>query len=285
MRFIYLLGVIAVVFVSACVQQFSGFQGLMKLYSPEVSESPTDLIAIQNFNLIPPSPISAENDFTISFELKNIDPSKEVKSVDVCVYDTGMCVRGSDVRECSGVVSGGTPGGAKVTVGGKKEPCPYKCCEGLEKYEELSSCPRGYDCKRTSTISDPINEQYYDCKKSEMVGICNQADYKSCEDAYKLSLGETKKEMCGAQYYKYTLYKDGSNCAKFYIVAEGGLASLYAKKGGCATKSNYDSATGAVKTGDLKFAGLKKGDSIYAFAELAQAGTQYYSIFAWEGGC
>ncbi|MFQ6020598.1 MAG: hypothetical protein ACE5J4_01095 [Candidatus Aenigmatarchaeota archaeon] len=90
MKKFVLAGILAVIFISGCVDS-DLFQGLIGGEGPETTELPPDIIVIQNTNIIPTPPIDAEDQFSISFEVKNQDDLKEVENVKIQLYDYGLC--------------------------------------------------------------------------------------------------------------------------------------------------------------------------------------------------
>ncbi len=98
--FISILGVVA---VSGCIVPGGDvFSGMFGPQRPATTEASADLITTHNLNIIPNPPISAENGFTVSFEVKNNDENEEVKNVAVNYYDTGLCKTGKSSSSSSG---------------------------------------------------------------------------------------------------------------------------------------------------------------------------------------
>ncbi|MFZ3076895.1 MAG: hypothetical protein WA139_00385 [Candidatus Aenigmatarchaeota archaeon] len=94
-RYKLLFLVVAVVAVSGCIVPGGDvFAGMFSPQRPSTTEGSADLITTQNTNIIPNPPISAENGFTVSFEVKNNDENEEVKNVKVTQYDSGLCKSG-----------------------------------------------------------------------------------------------------------------------------------------------------------------------------------------------
>lgn len=84
-----LLAVFSIVMIAGCVGG-NPFQSLFG--GPgEVREAPSDIIIAQNENVVPPSPVLAGDEFTVSFEVKNIDDINPVPDVGVGLYDWGLC--------------------------------------------------------------------------------------------------------------------------------------------------------------------------------------------------
>ena len=76
------------IFISGCV----GFEDPFGFISPktEVKEQPPDVISIQNINVLPPSPVIAGDQFSVSFELSNVEEERDV-NVDYKLMDDGLC--------------------------------------------------------------------------------------------------------------------------------------------------------------------------------------------------
>lgn len=94
-QYMLALSVLAVIAVSGCVGfENLGFDlGFFESTKPQTLEAPPDIIEVQNLNVIPSS-VPAGSDFTVSFEVKHTgDPkeSSDVKAVDVCLYNWGVC--------------------------------------------------------------------------------------------------------------------------------------------------------------------------------------------------
>src|SRR3990170_5909812 len=83
---IHLLGLFAIVFVSACVD-LPGF-GTGGI---QTTELPPDTVIVQNLNTIPNPPINANDQFSVSFEVKNQDDINEVSGVSIQLFDYGLC--------------------------------------------------------------------------------------------------------------------------------------------------------------------------------------------------
>jgi hypothetical protein len=80
--------VLGLVFISGCSS--INIPGLSRGQTGEVTEFPPDIITISNENVIP-NPVSAEDVFTVSFEVKNIDDINEINNVKVELFDWGLC--------------------------------------------------------------------------------------------------------------------------------------------------------------------------------------------------
>ncbi len=96
--------VMAVVAVSGCIIPGVDISSMFPQFRPATAEASSDLITTQNLNVIPNPPISAENAFTVSFEVRNNDENEEVKNVIVTPYDYGLCAKSSG----AGAGGGGT---------------------------------------------------------------------------------------------------------------------------------------------------------------------------------
>ncbi len=83
--------VVAVVAVSGCIIPGIDVSSMFPQFRPATTEASSDLITTQNLNVIPNPPISAENAFTVSFEVKNNDENEEVDNVNIQRYDSGKC--------------------------------------------------------------------------------------------------------------------------------------------------------------------------------------------------
>jgi hypothetical protein len=98
---------VAVIAVSGCVIPGGDvFQGMFAPQRPATVEDSPDLITVQNTNVIPSPPISADNGFTVSFEVKNNDEKEEVKNVGVTNYDWGLCTSGKAPPTGGGGIGG-----------------------------------------------------------------------------------------------------------------------------------------------------------------------------------
>jgi len=87
MKNIYLLGLFAVVFTSACVIPGLPGGGGEKILT-------SDILTIENVNVIPKTSVSAGEQFTISFEVKSQVPADQpinVNNVKVQLFDYGLC--------------------------------------------------------------------------------------------------------------------------------------------------------------------------------------------------
>jgi len=86
-----ILTLVLITFISGCTipdvlkQVMPGFE------EQEVKELPPDIITIQNLNVIPTPPINAEDQFSVSFIVKNQDDINDVDNVEYNLFDTGLC--------------------------------------------------------------------------------------------------------------------------------------------------------------------------------------------------
>jgi len=85
------LGLILVLFLSGCAGMPDIFGGLGGGNNINKTELASDLIVIQNLNVIPSPPINAKDTFSVSFEIKNQDDLKEVNNVRYSLFDSGIC--------------------------------------------------------------------------------------------------------------------------------------------------------------------------------------------------
>ncbi|MBU5557516.1 MAG: hypothetical protein QW751_00340 [Candidatus Aenigmatarchaeota archaeon] len=83
-----LFAVLITIFVAGCVG--GPFQSLFG-QAGEVREAPEDIIVVQNENIVPTPPVLASDEFTVSFEVKNVDDINTVPSVNAELYDWGLC--------------------------------------------------------------------------------------------------------------------------------------------------------------------------------------------------
>jgi hypothetical protein len=99
MRKIILL--ISILFISGCVGMPDFFSGLTGTQKSKVKEQPLDVITVQNINTLPKPPINTGDQFSISFEVINLEEEREVEEVSYSLLDTGLCERfaGDDVSK------------------------------------------------------------------------------------------------------------------------------------------------------------------------------------------
>jgi hypothetical protein len=83
-----ILTLILILLVSGC----TGMPDLFGLFpqKTEVKEKPPDVIVIQNVNVLPPPPINAGDQFSVSFELSNQEEERDV-NVEYKLLDDGLC--------------------------------------------------------------------------------------------------------------------------------------------------------------------------------------------------
>lgn len=92
--------------VSGCViPGFESYQGIFQPQQPETTEASIDMLKVQNLNLIPSPPIPAESSFSLTFEVKNMDETQEVKA-NVGPYDIGLCEQTNGPAPSGGGVGG-----------------------------------------------------------------------------------------------------------------------------------------------------------------------------------
>ncbi len=88
--FVPVIAILLVVAVSGCLEGFPGFKSFFGPTQPAVEQSP-DIIITKDLKTIPTPPVTADNDFTLYFTLKNQDVSQIIKNVDVKLYNWGIC--------------------------------------------------------------------------------------------------------------------------------------------------------------------------------------------------
>jgi hypothetical protein len=81
---------LTVLIISGCVgmPDFFGNFGTQKT---KVKEQPLDVITVQNINTLPKPPINAGDQFSISFDVTNLEEERDVKEVGYKLLDTGLC--------------------------------------------------------------------------------------------------------------------------------------------------------------------------------------------------
>jgi len=88
-----ILTLILIMFICGCTipdvlkQMMPGFE------QQEVKELPPDIITVQSLNILPTPPINTEDEFSVSFILKNQDDTNEVGQVKYNLFDSGLCDR------------------------------------------------------------------------------------------------------------------------------------------------------------------------------------------------
>ena len=90
----YLIPIIAillVVSVSGCIEgmDFLGFESLFG--GQQTIEQTADIIITKDMYVMPPSPITADNEFTVLFTLKNQDQGQSINNVGIKLYNWGIC--------------------------------------------------------------------------------------------------------------------------------------------------------------------------------------------------
>jgi len=92
---------ISILFISGCVGMPDIFN-LTGTQKTKVKEQPLDVITVQNINTLPKPPINTGDQFSISFEVTNLEEEREVEDVSYELLDTGLCeLFGGDDKEKS----------------------------------------------------------------------------------------------------------------------------------------------------------------------------------------
>jgi len=99
----FVLSLLLIVLISGCTIPEGFFPGT----GPTTKEQTPDLIVVQNLNIIPSSSISAGDQFSISFEIKNQDEVISVDNVSYNLFDKGLCKDKLSGDEESATISGG----------------------------------------------------------------------------------------------------------------------------------------------------------------------------------
>jgi hypothetical protein len=100
MKKVILLSILSVLLISGCVEMPEAFKSIFPgAGGPEVKELPPDVIAVENINVIPNPPINTGDQFSVSFEIKNREETKEVPTVTVQLFDYGLCKPELDTSE------------------------------------------------------------------------------------------------------------------------------------------------------------------------------------------
>jgi hypothetical protein len=81
---------ISILFISGCIGMPDIFN-LTGTQKTKVKEQPLDVITIQNINTLPKPPINTGDEFSISFEVTNLEEEREVEDVSYELLDTGLC--------------------------------------------------------------------------------------------------------------------------------------------------------------------------------------------------
>lgn len=86
-----ILTLIMILLISGCTGS-DFFQGLMPGFEDqEVKELPPDIISIESLTVIPNPPINANDQFTVSYIIKNQDDINSVDFVEYKLFDDGLC--------------------------------------------------------------------------------------------------------------------------------------------------------------------------------------------------
>jgi hypothetical protein len=83
---------ISILCISGCVGMPDIFN-LTSTQKTKVKEQPLDVITVQNINVLPKPPINTGDEFSISFEVTNLEEERDVKDVSYELLDTGLCER------------------------------------------------------------------------------------------------------------------------------------------------------------------------------------------------
>lgn len=188
---------VAVIAVSGCVIPGGDvFAGMFSPQRPATTEASADLITTQNVNIIPNPPISADNGFTVSFEVKNNDENEEVKNVKVTNYDTGLCKKGKTTTPDSGGVA---------------ESDIVKALDNKRLIVLKVHCDGKTDTTNTDILFLEENE-----KTTPIISICGKTpEYKASIKDYTLTLlkagsalnsvgKEGRDTQTGLEYIKFT---------------------------------------------------------------------------------
>lgn len=82
--------VLLVMLVAGCVEGGGSFWSIFG-QKGQVREAPNDIITIQNENIVPQPPEIAGDEFSVTFEVKNVDDLNSVQDVTVQLFDWGLC--------------------------------------------------------------------------------------------------------------------------------------------------------------------------------------------------
>ena len=212
--------VVSVVAVSGCIVPGGDvFQGMFSPQRPATTEASADLITTQNINIIPNPPISADNGFTVSFEVKNNDEKEQVDNVNIDRYDTGLC----NFKGEGSVSTGG--GGTSALV--KKEDNTAVAFFDV-------TCPGATTPKK---IGFEIGNEV----QANLIGLCSLSDSVKVTDRpapledLTIKIGSAEKTMKyaeyeGTQYFCkqfYTRDVDDPRCKVEFDVTEGKLAMTF----------------------------------------------------------
>ncbi len=94
----FIFSLFLILLVSGCAGMPDIFNGIFPGTGNKVNktELSPDLLVIQNINVLPNPPVNAEDEFTVSFEIKNQDDINEVRNVKYTLYDWGLCTAPND---------------------------------------------------------------------------------------------------------------------------------------------------------------------------------------------
>jgi len=85
-----LILLVSILVVSGCVGMPDIFN-LSGTQKTKVKEQPLDVITVQNINTLPKPPINAADEFSISFDVTNLEEERDVKEVGYKLLDIGLC--------------------------------------------------------------------------------------------------------------------------------------------------------------------------------------------------
>ena len=156
-----------VVFVSGCVGGGDLFSIFSSFGNQQVEVAPPDVLVVQNAQVIPNSPITADSPFTLTFQVVNIGETeqgaKEARNVNIFVYDWGKCHPQGTI-DPDGKFYSGSP--VKIYPGGGAELAQFKFKAPTN--EEL-----GYMAGKC-TIRYAVLYQYDAYTTSDVVVISNE---------------------------------------------------------------------------------------------------------------
>lgn len=97
---------ISILFISLCV----GMPDILNITGTQktkVKEQPLDVITVQNINILPKPPISDGDEFSISFDVTNLEEERDVEEVNYKLLDIGLCewISGDDKEKSFTTVS------------------------------------------------------------------------------------------------------------------------------------------------------------------------------------
>lgn len=99
----FVLSLLLIVLISGCTIP----EGFLPGTGTTTKEQSPDLIIVQNLNIIPTPPINANDQFSISFEIKNQDEVVSVDNVSYNLFDKGLCKEKLSGDEESASISSG----------------------------------------------------------------------------------------------------------------------------------------------------------------------------------